>query len=88
MELATSSVEVLVVSGSFLVLVPVVVGVVKAIKMANLPSRWAPLASLVLGVVGAFLIGDLSFASALQGIVVGLSASGLYDVGNKTVLGN
>ena len=68
------------ISIAFLVLVPVVLGVVQVFKIAGMTSRWAPLVSLVLGVAGAvFLIGGLDKVSALQGIIAGLSASGLWS---------
>lgn len=69
----------------FLILVPVVVGVTQVVKMSGLPTQWIPLTSLVLGVLGAFLIGGWAFSGAvvLQGIIAGLSASGLWS-GVKT----
>lgn len=69
------------ISTQFIVLVPVVLGVVQAIKVAGLSSRWSPLVSLVLGVAGSFVISGLDFnsASILQGIVAGLSAAGLWS---------
>ena len=64
----------------FAILVPVVLGVVQVIKIVGLPIRFAPLLSLVLGVVGAFLIGGVSVGLIiLQGIMAGLSASGLWS---------
>ena len=71
----------------FLILVPIVVGLVQVAKISKLSHRWLPLLSLGLGVLGTFLVGAESFSQeVLQGLVVGLSASGLFDVGSKTVL--
>ncbi len=68
------------ISAQFIVLVPIVVGVVQVLKVSGFPSRWAPLASLGLGVVGAtLLIGGAFRADILQGLAVGLSASGLFS---------
>lgn len=65
----------------FLILIPIVVGVVSAIKKAGVTSRYAPLLSIVLGIIGVYLISDfaLTGATALQGVLAGLSASGLYS---------
>lgn len=49
-------------------------------------SRWSPLFSLVLGVLGVWLVG-VSFVSAiLPGLVVGVLAAGLYS-GGKSLAG-
>lgn len=74
------------ISTQFLVLVPVVLGIVQAIKLAGLPTRWAPLTSIGVGVLGAFLIGGLTFGGSviLQGIIAGLSAAGLWSGASST----
>lgn len=59
--------------------IPVVLGVVSAIKVAGLPDKWAPVASLVFGLVVAFVAGGTLLVEVLGGLVVGLSASGLYS---------
>ena len=69
--------------------VAVVIGLVSTAKVSGLPSNWAPLLSLVLGVVvdvafKSVLLGSVTFGFAfLTGIVTGLTASGLYS-GVKT----
>lgn len=64
-----------------LALVPAVVGLVEIAKQAGLPSRFAPLASIALGVGLSALLGSSWQASIAQGIVVGLAASGLWSGG-------
>ena len=60
-----------------LTLVPVVVGLVHVAKKTGLSSRYAPLLSLVLGLVGVWVLKqDIQW---IAGIVVGLSASGLWS---------
>jgi hypothetical protein len=60
--------------------IPVVLGVVSVIKTAGLPDRWAPSVSLILGLGTAFLVGGASIATiVLGGLIIGLSASGLYS---------
>lgn len=62
-----------------LALVPIVIGLVEAIKKVGLPDRWAPIVSIALGLGGAWLIGGTALAIVLSGLVIGLSASGLYS---------
>ena len=69
----------------FMVLIPVVVGVVQVIKMTGLSSRYLPVISLILGMVGAVLIGAFDSTSLVQGVIVGLSASGLWSGVKATV---
>jgi hypothetical protein len=66
--------------------VAVVIGIVEALKPLGLSSRYAPLVSIGLGVVsGIALRQDQDILSAVySGILVGLSASGLYS-GTKAV---
>ncbi len=65
-----------------------VMGIVEAIKKAGLPSKYAPLVSLALGIAASFLVpGDTVGSTVFTGVVIGLSASGLYS-GTQTVLAN
>lgn len=75
------------VSKEFLILVPVVVGVVQVIKTVGMPSKYAPLTSLILGVAGAlfFIGGGVTGMNALQGVIVGLTASGLWSGVKATI---
>ncbi len=76
------------ISTQFLVLVPLVLGVTEVIKGVGLPSRFAPLCALILGVLGSvFLIGGEAInALILQGLIAGLSASGLWSSAKAVVL--
>lgn len=66
-------------SPAILALIPVVVGATALVKL-YLPSKWAPLIALVFGIAGAFLFPAMAIGTTvLSGIVVGLSASGLYS---------
>ncbi len=68
------------ISARGLVLVPVVMALVSLAKY-YIDSYWAPLMSLGIGVVAAYLVGGVTFmdSTAMGGIVVGLMASGLYS---------
>lgn len=62
-------------------LIPVVTGIVEVAKRFGLPTHWAPLVSLALGIVSGFVYlypGEPAQA-VLAGVVIGLSASGLYS---------
>jgi hypothetical protein len=71
---------------NFAVLVAVVVGLVEAAKRLGVPTRFCPLLALVAGVVLSFVPGVSNFSNQLfTGLVVGLSASGLFDLGKQPV---
>ncbi|AVJ51016.1 holin [Microbacterium phage Pajaza] len=65
--------------------VPAVIALVTLVKDLGLPSRLSPLAALVLGVAlslfAALAIGEVVnwYEPVAKGIILGLSASGLYD---------
>ena len=70
---------------SIMWLVPVVLGVVQAVKMTGMDSRWSPLLSIGLGVLAAmFIIGPVDGNMAIQGIVVGLASAGLWSGSKAT----
>lgn len=67
-------------------LVAVVTGVTQAAKKAGLPSKYAPLCSLVFGVItllGVTLF-EVTVSNVIIGLAVGLMASGLYS-GSKAL---
>lgn len=81
MDLST---ELVTIAVKFAVLVPVVVALTEVIKRAiSLSSRYTPLLSLAVSMLGTIVISDFSI---LASVLVGLAASGLYDFGSKTVL--
>lgn len=66
-------------------IVPVVVALVQGAKVMGLPGKFAPIASIVFAIGLISLTGPVSAGAVLlQGIVAGLSASGLYS-GGKAV---
>lgn len=70
-----------------IVLVPIIIGLVRAAKLMGLPSRWQPALALLLGVIGSWIyVAPDDFKQALlTGVVMGLSAMGLWS-GVKNVL--
>lgn len=74
------------ISATILALVPILIALIEVLKIAGLPSRYAPLFSLVLGVTGAAAVTmSVSPTTIVSGLVVGLSASGLY-AGTKATI--
>jgi len=71
------------VSIQFALLIPVVTGLVEIVKGAKVPNRFLPIVSIFFGLLLTFLLNDFNI---LQGVIVGLSASGLYK-GTKTLIG-
>lgn len=66
-------------------IIPLIVGIVAAIKKAGLNSKYAPLVAMLLGVVVVSLELGLTSDAIVTGIVIGLSASGLWS-GGKTLI--
>lgn len=59
-----------------IVFTAITVGLTQVVKMAELiPNKFIPLISLIIG-VGLAIYQDMS---AIDGIIIGLSASGLYS---------
>lgn len=63
-----------------LVLTPVVIGIVQALKALRIPDRFSPAVTLAVGIGSSILWFDGPWrATTLTGVVVGLSAAGLYS---------
>jgi hypothetical protein len=69
----------------FALLVPIVVGLVHVAKKYGLPSKWAPLLSLVVGIGIAVGLDGVTVEVALSGVVAGLTASGLWSGTKATI---
>lgn len=69
---------------SILLTVPAIVALTNLAKRTGLPSRWAPLVSVLAGVAvacgDAYSTGSGYLDAVARGIVLGLTASGLYDL--------
>lgn len=77
--------ELVLVTPAMLALVPIVVGLVQVAKI-YIDSKWAPLLSLLFGVGGSFLLPIATIPGTLiGGIIIGLSASGLYGQAKKVM---
>jgi mannose/fructose/N-acetylgalactosamine-specific phosphotransferase system component IIC len=70
-------------------LIPIITILVDVIKKAGLPSNFAPLMSIILGVIFGLIFessGDVKTA-IITGIIMGMSASGLYSGGREASRG-
>lgn len=71
----------------------IVLGLVQVAKISGLPSQWAPLLAVMLGLVGGVALGFASGASdgmvwatdVSTGLLAGLGAAGIYS-GTKATL--
>ena len=68
-------------------IVPVILGLVQVAKQVGLPSKFAPLVSIALGVGLVALTGASWQADIVQGIIAGLAASGLWSSSKATFEG-
>lgn len=66
-------------SSAVVILVPIVIALTSLVKL-YLDSKFAPLVSLGLGIVISFIFPAATLGlTILSGIVIGLTASGLYS---------
>jgi len=65
--------------------IPLVVGLVQIGKGLDVPSKYAPIVSIAFGIALMGLTGVAWQAFVVQGLIVGLAASGLYS-GGKTLM--
>ncbi|MBP3968010.1 holin [Bacillus sp. WL1] len=65
---------------SLAVMIGIVIGLSQIVKKIGLQTKYVPLLNLTLGIVLGvlFLNGDIK-TNVFQGIIIGLSASGLFD---------
>jgi hypothetical protein len=69
------------------VLIPLIIGIVELLKMYGMPKRFLPVVAIIFGIVGGIVYiypYDVK-AGILIGLMMGLSASGLYS-GSKAVV--
>lgn len=66
--------------------IPIVILLVSLLKKYGMRGIYAPLASIVFGIAFQFLLKEAWNVAILQGILVGLSSSGVYS-GTKKMVG-
>ncbi|WP_338451841.1 hypothetical protein R4Z09_08220 [Niallia oryzisoli] len=67
-----------------LVVIPLIIGMVEIIKKAGLPVRFAPIVAVAIGLFFGIFYLDTLKEGIIVGLMVGLSASGLYS-GSKNI---
>ena len=68
-----------------LVIIPIILGIVEVLKRSGLPIKYSPLASLLLGFFFGVVFIDSFKEGMIVGMMVGLSATGLYS-GSKNLM--
>ncbi|MGO3751224.1 MAG: hypothetical protein ACTJGH_00485 [Peptoniphilaceae bacterium] len=66
-----------------IILTAVVLGIVQAFKTAGLPSKYSPIVAIVIGATLMAILEGNNPKNILTGIVIGLSAVGLYTSGTQ-----
>lgn len=69
-----------------IVLTSAVVGLTQAFKIAGVPNKYCPTLAVIIGMIMQLALAGLSAENAITGIVIGLSAVGMYESGSR--LGN
>lgn len=70
---------------TFGLLIPIIIGIVQAIKKVGLDTRYAPILSVVLGIAGAYFFIGTDSSSIILGIVAGLTSCGLWSGTKATI---
>lgn len=81
--------DVIAIAPTFLVLVPLVIGLTQLVKTYKyIPKRFVPLFAVVASVGGVALLSDGSLSQiVVQGLLVGLSSVGLFNASRTTIEG-
>ena len=73
-------------AASITAIVIIILAVCEASKRAGLPSRFAPLLAVIIGLVAALPFGGISFLSIASGVILGLATTGGYRVVKTSIL--
>jgi hypothetical protein len=68
----------------------IIIGINQLLKKVGLEEKWCPVVNIILGFMALPVFMDLGitwYYSAMGCLILGLSAGGFYDLGNKTILG-
>lgn len=66
-----------------IVMTTAVLGIVQAFKIAGLPAKYSPIVAILVGAVIYVAMASISPANIITGVVIGLSAVGLYESGSR-----
>jgi len=68
------------------IIIPIVLALTEITKQFGVTGKYAVLVSIGFGVAFGLLV-NLSIEGGVTGLILGLSAAGVYDVGKKVILG-
>lgn len=61
-------------------IIPLIIGVVEMFKKAGLPAKYSPFIAVIIGILlGVFFLASNTKEGIIIGLMIGLSASGLYS---------
>lgn len=66
-----------------IVLTAAVLGIVQACKIAGLPAKYSPIVAIIVGAIMYVAVAGISPEHIVTGVVIGLSAVGLYESGSR-----
>lgn len=66
-----------------IVLTAATLGIVQACKIAGLPAKYSPIVAIIVGAIMYVAVAGISPEHVVTGIVIGLSAVGLYESGSR-----
>jgi hypothetical protein len=71
------------------ILAPIVTAVVSGFKSSfvEVPARFIPVVSMVIGIIFGLAIIDCSIYGGLAGLISGLAGTGLWEFGKTTIAG-
>lgn len=67
-------------------IVVVVISICESIKAIGVPSRYIPLISVILGILGSWTFDHINFLTTLTGVILGLATTGGYRLIKTTLL--
>lgn len=68
--------------------VPIIIAIIEMLKRIGVPVKFAPIIAIILGIGGNFLFKFSGYGwneLVISGLVAGLAAGGLYDLGKEPV---
>lgn len=66
-----------------IVMTTATLGIVQAFKIAGLPAKYSPIVAILVGAVMYVAVAGISPEHIVTGVVIGLSAVGLYESGTR-----
>jgi hypothetical protein len=71
-----------IVNANAILLIPIILGITEIVKRLlseSVATKWAPIISLIIAIVSAVMVIGVTRQALVAGVVMGLSASGLWS---------